>query len=139
MASLKLTDLVAHTEEVAYGDGSFTVRGLTILQIATLLKRFPDLLRFLGTGKMETDAIAALAPDLIAAIIATGCGEPEAEDKVGLLPIGVQADVMAAIVRLTIPQGFGPFVDALTLMAENAGTVSDGKDQATNLPPQLND
>jgi hypothetical protein len=57
--------------------------------------------------------------DAIAAIIAAGCGYPgddQAEAVAGKLSLDAQADLLASILRLTLPKGIGPFVEKPTAL-----------------------
>jgi hypothetical protein len=70
--------------------------------------------------------------DAVAAIIAAGCGYPgdeKAEAVAGRLSIDAQADLLAAILRLTLPAGLGPFVEKLTVL----GGILDAAPSATAL------
>jgi hypothetical protein len=56
----------------------------------------------------------------VAAIIAAGCGYPgddKAEAIAAKLPLDSQTDFLAAILRLTLPKGIGPFVNKLTALS----------------------
>ena len=62
------------------------------------------------------DDLLAMGGDLVAAIIAAGTGDPGdpvAEEAAGRLGIDEQADLLAAILRVTLPKGVGPFVEKL--------------------------
>ncbi len=60
------------------------------------------------TGQeVEAEQLMAMGGDAVAAIIAAGCGYPgseEAEAVAGSLAIDAQADLIAAILRLTLRQ-----------------------------------
>ena len=61
----------------------------------------------------------ALGGYTVAAIIAAGCGYPGdeiAEDVASRLTIEAQVDLLSATLRLTLPGGFGPFVEKLTAL-----------------------
>ena len=67
--------------------------------------------------------------DAVAAIIAAGCGYPgdnTAETIAGSLSLDIQADFLAAILRLTLPNGVGPFVEKLTALGSLLG-VNDAR------------
>ena len=61
----------------------------------------------------------AMGGDAVAAIISAGCGYPgdeKAEAVAGKLSLDAQADLLASILRLTLPKGIGPFVEKLTAL-----------------------
>ena len=61
----------------------------------------------------------AMGGNAVAAIIAAGCGYPgdeQPETVAGKLSLDAQADLLAAILRLTLPKGIGPFVEKLTAL-----------------------
>jgi hypothetical protein len=69
--------------------------------------------------EVQADQLLAIGGDAVAAIIAAGCGSPgdnAAETVAGSLSLGIQADLLAAILRLTLPKGVGPFVEKLTAL-----------------------
>jgi len=93
---------ILHTakETIGEGDQSFTVRALTLADIAALQTRHVDAL----TGMLESAApgdMLARWPAACAAIIALAAGEPDAETEAGSLPIGVQIAAIESIWRLS--------------------------------------
>src|SRR4051794_37464857 len=64
---------------------------------------------------------------------AAGCGYPgdeTAETVAGKLSLDTQADLLAAILRLTLPKGVGPFVEKLTALGSILGTDAAPSDTA---------
>jgi hypothetical protein len=74
----------------------------------------------LTTGKeVGTDELLDTGGDAVAAIIAAGCGYPgddKAESVAANVSVDAQVDLLAAILRLTLPKGVGPFVEKLTAL-----------------------
>lgn len=71
--------------------------------------------------------------DAVAAIIAAGCGYPadeKAEAVAGNLSLDAQADLLAAILRLTVPRGIGSFVEKLTALGGILGDAAGGRRRA---------
>ena len=117
-----LIDIAPNVETVDMQGTSVTVHGVSAKGLAHLLGRFPEL-RMLMTGQeVEAPALMAMGGDAVAAIIAAGCGYPgdeQAETVAGKLSLDAQADLLAAILRLTLPKGIGPFVEKLTALGGN--------------------
>jgi hypothetical protein len=138
-----LLDVAFVTEEVA----GVRIAGVSALGISYLLARFPEFRMMLTGREVKVDQLMTLAPDAIAAVIACGCGvvptgkegdekrQHDAEAKAASIPIGVQADFLEAILRVTMPQGVGPFVARLERLAAEA-EEGFGKVQATNSQAQ---
>jgi hypothetical protein len=135
-----LLDLAPSTRTVRAGGGDVAVYGVSAKGIAALLTQFPNLKTLFTGGQiaMDAESIATIAPDAVSAIIAAGCGYPgdaKAIAKVDTLPVAEQAALLNAIVDLTMPEGVGPFVEALmSLMAKLNfdGPESHGKAPASN-------
>ena len=112
-----LIDIAPKLEAVDVQGASVSVHGISAKGVAHLLGRFPEL-RMLMTGQdVEAAQLMAMGGDAVAAIISAGCGYPgdeKAEAVAGRLSIDAQADLLAAILRLTLPVGLGPFVEKLT-------------------------
>jgi hypothetical protein len=114
-----LIDLAPATESVSVHSGSVHVHGISAKGLAHLLGRFPELRRLMTGQDVGAEQLLAMGGDAVAAIIAAGCGQPgdeQAEAVVGNLAIDTQADFLAAILRLTLPKGLGPFVAKLTAL-----------------------
>jgi hypothetical protein len=117
MASL--LDIAPRTESIEVQGAPVAVHGISAKGVAHLLGRFPELRKLMSGQEVETDELMAMGGDAVAAIIAAGCGYPgdeKAEEVAGRLAIDAQADLLAAILRLTLPSGVGPFVEKLTAL-----------------------
>src|SRR3954468_11420524 len=138
-----LLDVSFATEEVA----GVRITGVSANGISYLLARFPEFRMMLTGREVKVEQLMSLAPDAIAAVIACGCGivptgqegdterQEKAEAKAASIPVGVQADMLAAIMRVTMPGGVGPFVAMLEKLAADAHE-GFGQVQGTNSPPQ---
>ena len=123
-----LIDLAPRTEAVDVDDACVAVHGISAKGVAHLLGRFPELRKLMSGQEVETGQLMAMGGDAVAAIIAAGCGYPgdeKAEAVAAKLAIDAQADLLAAIVRLTLPAGLGPFVEKLTALGGILDTQSE--------------
>jgi len=118
-----LLDIAPSTRHVRVGYGELgynvPVYGVSAAGIAALLQDFPELKNIVAGGKVDLtmESVLKAAPGAIAAIIAAGTGtpgNPDAIERAGLLPAGTQAEFLDKIVELTMPDGIGPFMEALT-------------------------
>jgi len=110
---VSLLDIAPLQESVSVNGATVDVVGIGARGIVSLLQRFPALQK-LTTGTFDATALWEAAPDAIAAIIAAGVGkigDRETEESIDRLPLGAQMDLLVAIMKLTMPNGFGPFVD----------------------------
>jgi hypothetical protein len=115
-----LVDIAPSVETVEVQGASVEVHGVSARGLALLLGRFPDLRKLMTGLDVEANQLIALGGEAVAAIIAAGCGYPgdeKAEAIAGSLSLDAQADLLAAILRLTLPKGVGPFVAKLTGLA----------------------
>lgn len=114
-----LIDIAPKIETVEVQGAPIAVHGISAKGVAHLLGRFPEL-RMLMTGQdVEASQLMSMGGDAVASIISAGCGYPgdeKAETVAGRLSIDAQADLLAAILRLTLPVGLGPFVEKLTAL-----------------------
>ena len=112
----------------ASDDESVWVSGISAMGIASLLDRFPDLRKLMTGVEVSSEELMKLGTGIVAAIIAAGCGHPghpKAEENAANFPIGVQADLLAAVVELTMPNGIGPLVEKLSGLSGALG-LRDG-------------
>ncbi len=124
-----LVDIAAITEKVSVAGTVVDVPGVSVAGVATLLHRFPELRKLMSGIEVSADDLLKAGPDALAAILAAGTGEPgneKAEAAAARLTLGDQADLFAAILRVTLPGGIDPFVEKLAglglLMDSKPGT-----------------
>jgi hypothetical protein len=115
-----LLDIGPLTEEVEIRGTKLTVQGLTAGHLFQLFADFPDMRKLLQVGAgSPQDVMLQLAPDLIAKIIAIATGSPndkEVEAKAKTMGASDQLAIIAAIQRLSFPDGIGPFVERITTL-----------------------
>lgn len=140
-----LLDIAPITEAVSVRGQQIEVRGISAKGVAVILSRFPVIRQLMaGVRKDEitADDLIALAPDAIASIIAAGCGHPgdeKAEKIAADLAAEEQADLVVAILRLTMPGGVRPFVEKLMQLESVISprpAVAGGKAPATKSQKQ---
>jgi hypothetical protein len=122
-----LVDIAPVTKSVVIRGEAIKVMGVSARGVALLLSRFPEL-RALVTGReVALETLLALGGDVVAAIIAAGTGSPgdeAAEAAVDNLTLEEQADLLIEIIRMTMPNGVGPFVEKLMAMGVSGGDRS---------------
>lgn len=134
-----LLDIAPLTEKVTVGGAQIEVFGVSAKGIVSLLARFPEA-RMLMSGKdVGVDKLMQMGGDAIAAIIAAGIGFPgdEAQEQAaGRLSVEAQADLLTTILKVTLPNGIGPFVEKLTALGAIVGGAAEvsPKAPATKLP-----
>ena len=114
-----LLDVAPLIQTVTIRDQPVEVTGVSARGVAQLLLRFPELRALISGREVGLDQLLALGGDIIAAVIASGCGQAgdaQAEAAAGRLGLDDQVELLAAIMTLTMPQGLGPFVDRLARM-----------------------
>ena len=111
-----LIDIAPAVERVTVRGEAVEVCGVSAAGVANLLARFPELRRLLSGRDVDVDQLVAMGGDLVSAIIAAGTGNPgdeATEAAAGRLGIDEQTDLIAAILRVTLPKGVGPFMEKL--------------------------
>jgi hypothetical protein len=114
-----LIDIAPNVETVEVQGVAVAVHGISAKGVAHLLGRFPELRKLMSGQEVEAEELMTMGGDAVAAIIAAGCGypgDPKAEEVAGKLAIDAQANLLATILRLTLPGGLGPFVEKLTAL-----------------------
>jgi hypothetical protein len=115
MTAPGLFDIGAPTEVVAINGAEHKVRGLPLRVIVDLLKDYPLIIGMLGKG-LTAEAIVAQGPAAVSLIIAAGYGmadDEKARKAAADLPLDVQLDLIAGIVKATLGGGAGPFADKI--------------------------
>lgn len=111
-----------------------TVKGLSSLDLARLMKRFPEFRKLAAPGAASDGELAEMGMETVPVVIAMGLGTPD-EDTERLvgerLSIEEQAELVTAIMELTNPpRAGGPLAKA----DESKSAEESGKDQAGNSP-----
>jgi hypothetical protein len=115
-----LFDIGPPTEIVAINGAEQKVRGLPLRVIVDLLKEYPAIIGMLGKG-LTAEAVVGQGPAAVSLIIAAGYGmadDEKARKAAADLPLDVQLDLIAGIVKATLGGGAGPFADKLKKIFE---------------------
>src|SRR5690242_8734885 len=116
-----LLDIAPPSEKVKIGNSEVEVIGLSGIAIANLLARFPEIVKLIDNGSMSADNAIGMGGEIVAAVIAAGCGYPgdkKAEEVAARYSLNYQVDFLEAIKRATFPNGLGPFVQKFAKLAE---------------------
>jgi hypothetical protein len=135
---LNLADLAPMHEDVPIGDSFLRVHGISVKDGLEIFKRFPKVLGMVSGDGFNLGAFLGVAPDAVAAIIATATGEhgdENAEKAAGKLGIELQFDILEAIGRLTFTKGFAPFAQRIMALAGAANSASYTKVPDMKSPP----
>jgi hypothetical protein len=119
-----LIDIAPAVETVNIGGKQVSVPGISAKGIAHLLARFPELRKMMSRVEVSEERLFEIGGDVIGAIIAAGCGYPgdeKAEAMATNLPAQTQADLLAKILKVTMPDGIGPFVEKLMALGMVVG------------------
>ena len=133
MASL--LNIAPLTESVEVRGAQIPVRGVTAQGIAQLLFRFPELRKMWSTGKWDTDQLLAMSDDILAAVIAAGIDDdPDTEASARNLALDEKAELLGAVIRVTMPRGPAPFMESLTKLMGGVSGEALPKGLATKSP-----
>jgi hypothetical protein len=131
----QLIDIAPLTETVRIRGAKIPVRGVTAQGIASLLFRFPELHKMWATGTWDTDQLLAMSDDVLAAVIAAGIdGDPDTESNARNLALDEKAELLGAIVRVTMPRGPVPFMETLAGLMGGVNGVPSLKGRASKSP-----
>ncbi len=112
---VSLLDIAPVVDTAEVNGEQVTITGISVEGIASLLRRYPILYDVLSKG-ISVENLMTAGPDVVAAIIAAGNGNPgneRVEQVAKLLNLQAQIDLLAAILRRTMPKGIGPFLESL--------------------------
>lgn len=135
-----LLELVNVGRKVKIGEkDEIDVYGVSAEGFASLLVRFPALLKAFSGVTPDAASLTKIAPEAITAFIAAACGYPgdkKAEAVASKMPVSDQLNILEAAIKQTFPQGVGPFVKrleavGLLVQVENQSSQPSG-DQSSN-------
>ncbi len=115
-----LLDIAPVVDTVEINGEQVNIPGISVQGIAVLWRRYPILQETLTKG-ISVENLMATGPDVVAAIIAAGCGQPnneQAEQIARLLNLQAQIDLLTAILRRTMPKGIGPFLASINKLTD---------------------
>lgn len=127
-----LLDIAPVAEKVAIGDKEIECEGISLEGVANIVRRFPAIRGVIWNGVENKtldvegliQALLTEAPDAIAAILAAGTGKLGSElheRAAARLPIESQLDLLSPILKGTMPNGIGPFVEKLMALFRAVG------------------
>ncbi|MEJ6845085.1 hypothetical protein V3589_02530 [Sinorhizobium fredii] len=123
-----LLDIAPVTETVTINGTAVEVTGISAEGIAHLFNRFPEIRMAVTGRKVDAERWMEIGIDALSAIIAAGCGNvgsTEHEKVAARLPAVAQADLIEAIMKVTMPGGPVPFVERLTGLLNLGGDPSN--------------
>lgn len=136
---LNLADIAPMHEDVPMGDSFIRVHGISAKDGLDIFKRFPKMVGMVTGEGFNLAAFLSVAPDAVAAIIATAAGSPgdtKAEAGAAKLGLELQFDILEAVGRLTFTKGFGPFAERIMALADSVPNSGlSGKALAMKSPP----
>jgi hypothetical protein len=145
-----LLDIAPVTKTVEIRGTEIAVSGLTAADFAVLLTEHPNIRAVLdgalskGGGKFDAKHLLTEMPMAAAEVIARGVADKSAGHKALLASAKAmmaydQARLLSAIFEVTMPDGIGPFADAVvSLLAGNWGKPMDSKkEEEEKLPLEV--
>lgn len=114
------------------------VPGIGAEGIVYLLQRFPVLRAVLMNKELQDltpDALVALAPEAINAVIAVGLGHinsPQSETSAGNLALDEKLACLEKIMEVTLPNGIAPFVEMLNRVGSKAVATGWARDMSSD-------
>ena len=110
--SASLADLAGVGRDVQIRGLKVTVTGVSARGLASLFKRFPDLVGAVTGVGLNISSLVEMGPEVLAAVIAAGTGSPDdpaAEEVADRLGMSDQLSLIEAILSETFagdPEGF---------------------------------
>lgn len=100
----RLEDMLAAPEKVPMPRGQLEVRGIGVEEISSLLGLYKDqIMAFFAGDAVDFTGLVIMAPRMVADIIALAADRESEIDAIRRIPIQYQADCLAAIYRLSVP------------------------------------
>lgn len=129
-----LLDLAPVADTISIRGAEIPVYGLTLADIRDVMAVFPDVAT-LFTGGSTAGALLKSAPEAVLVMLAAGTRASEAERPVlATLYAGEQIAMLNKILKLTTPDGIGPFVELVQSLAavqdQGRAPAATGKNKA---------
>lgn len=136
-------DIVSVSKEVVFTDAAdneivIPVYGVGMAKIAGLLLRFPVLQQMFSGEEIEMSALTVAGEGAITAALCAATRQKETEEiaeALGRIPLDIQFDIIAASIELTMPEGFGPFVEKIRALGEKMNLTMISESVQNSMPP----
>ncbi|TPN53987.1 hypothetical protein [Mesorhizobium sp. B1-1-7] len=132
-----LLSIAPLTETVPVRGVAAVVRGVAVQSIADLLARFPDLRKMWASGQWDYAKLLGMTDEILAAVVSAGV-EGLDEANAANLALDEKAELLAAILRVTMPRGPAPFAASLTALMGTVGGAASPVAPATTLRARSN-
>lgn len=106
-----LIDIVPLVERVTVRGHEVEVRGINMSQLGQLIFESSEFRRLAETNRLDLESMLGLGGPMIAKLIAACCQGSITEQSAANLSPGEQAELLVKIIKVTLPTGFGPFVE----------------------------
>jgi len=129
---MALTDVYIPRRDVPFRDTSFSVRGLSLIDVSALmqthLEQIDHLFKLYDADETREQALGEAArfgvtivretPSMVGLLIALAADEPSAVEKANRLPLAVQVEALRNIIELTFEEAGGAkkFLDMVVEM-----------------------
>jgi len=131
-----ITDLISaaapESTTVPLGGMDVAIRQVSLIDMLRIIKRFPAL-KALFSGDTATliDLLIDCGPDAVAAVLACATGHPgdkTVEIGIQALPDDALISLLAAAIRITMPDGVESFFARLVTLANAAGLLTESQE-----------
>lgn len=127
--TVKLPDLVNVSQSVEVRGVAVAVRGLKLEEVIMLLVDLPGLGKAMD-GKTPSVTAIMQSPAIMAAVL--GKATDLDAESVSTLTAGEQAKLLAPVVKQTMPDGIGPFVELLEAVTGSSLNVPEAVTKAAS-------
>lgn len=122
-----LRDIAPLREKLKIRGQDLDISGVNLASFGYLLERFPQIGAAFGKGEISPLSISSLGSDVVAAVIAAGTGamgDAETEQAAKHLTLDEELEVLAAILKVSLRRGGGPFVETVLQIMRYLGLAS---------------
>lgn len=128
---VSILDLVPTPEIVRVRGNDVPVNGLSFEAFANLIGNFPAVAGFFTDG-VNPAAFLAASPDLVAMVICAGIGDDGDKQRKAIkaYPAGDQIKLLNAVLKGTMPDGPGPFLELLATVEGFLPAVAEKRTKA---------
>lgn len=134
-----LLEILPGGKLVAIGQGHVEVFGVSFSDLGKLVQRFPELVDQMFSGKIDAATLLVTVPGAVVPLLASGLGrlgDEAVEKRLGQLNAYDQLELAAEVIKATMPDGPGPFLERLKKLGGAIGLDLDRFEALTQNLPQ---